>query len=106
MSDCPNINEPRGCWRVRCQLGKKCVEPERITNEQREAIVRKAVAERDALLADLTPEMLAAGAMEIAMNNQRVMSAERKAEHVYRAMVAARLSPSISEPSCVNKEKA
>ncbi|MNK33431.1 hypothetical protein D3C87_519140 [compost metagenome] len=24
---CPHIDEPRSCWRVRCQLGKKCVEP-------------------------------------------------------------------------------
>lgn len=54
MSECPNIHEPSGCWRVRCQLGKKCVEPEQITNEQREAIVRNAVAERDAALSLLT----------------------------------------------------
>lgn len=26
---CPNINEPRGCWNVRCQLGKVCINPER-----------------------------------------------------------------------------
>lgn len=36
-----------------------------------------------------TEEMLDKGAMEIAMNMQRVMTAERKAEHVYRAMLAA-----------------
>ena len=28
-AQCPNINEPRGCWRVACQLGGKCREPER-----------------------------------------------------------------------------
>ena len=27
-AQCPNINEPRGCWRVACQLGGKCREPE------------------------------------------------------------------------------
>lgn len=26
---CQNINQPRGCWRVACQLGNKCREPER-----------------------------------------------------------------------------
>ena len=26
---CPNLEEPRGCWRVRCQLGRTCVEPSR-----------------------------------------------------------------------------
>lgn len=26
---CPNITEPRGCWNVRCQLGKQCITPER-----------------------------------------------------------------------------
>jgi hypothetical protein len=24
---CPHRDEPRGCYRVRCQLGRKCVEP-------------------------------------------------------------------------------
>ena len=38
---------------------------------------------------EATPAMLEAGAMEIAMNEQRVMTAERKAEHVWRAMVRA-----------------
>ena len=28
-AQCPNINEPRGCWRVACPLGGKCREPER-----------------------------------------------------------------------------
>ena len=28
-AQCPNINEPRGCWRVACQLEGKCREPER-----------------------------------------------------------------------------
>ena len=28
-AQCQNINEPRGCWRVACQLGGKCREPER-----------------------------------------------------------------------------
>ena len=32
-AQCPNINEPRGCWRVACQLGGKCREPERAATQ-------------------------------------------------------------------------
>jgi len=28
---CPNISEPGGCWNVRCQLGKSCIDPNRAT---------------------------------------------------------------------------
>lgn len=51
VANCPNIAEPRNCYRVRCQLGKKCVKPKQITSVQREAIVRAAIASRDAALA-------------------------------------------------------
>lgn len=27
-SACPHVDDPRGCYRVRCQLGKVCVSPE------------------------------------------------------------------------------
>ncbi len=37
-----------------------------------------------------TEAMLDKGAMQIAMNHQRVQTAKRAAEHVYRAMLAAR----------------
>jgi hypothetical protein len=37
--------------------------------------------------------MLDKGAMEIAMNQQRVITAESKAKHVYRAMLAAPPKP-------------
>jgi len=39
--------------------------------------------------AEPTDEMLKDGAMQIAMNAQRVMTAERKAWYVYRAMLSA-----------------
>ena len=29
---CPNINEPRACWKTVCQLGKKCRDPVRREN--------------------------------------------------------------------------
>ena len=38
---------------------------------------------------EATPAMLEAGAMEIAMNEQRVVTAERKAEDVWQAMMRA-----------------
>ena len=34
---CPNINEPRGCWNVRCQLGKECIDPKRNDADQEQA---------------------------------------------------------------------
>jgi hypothetical protein len=33
---CPHRDEPRGCYRVRCQLGRKCVEPLYTTPPRRE----------------------------------------------------------------------
>lgn len=40
-----------------------------------------------------TLEMLDKGAMEIAMNNQRVATAESKAMNVYRALLSAATTP-------------
>ncbi len=45
-AQCPNINEPRGCWRVACQLGGKCREPERAATQP----AARGLVERDEAL--------------------------------------------------------
>ncbi len=55
QAPCPHVEEPRGCYRVRCQLGRKCVDPKTgfsltpqppngrpmLTPEQREIAIKK-----------------------------------------------------------------
>ncbi|MDH0363430.1 hypothetical protein [Comamonas aquatica] len=49
-AQCPNINEPRGCWRVACQLGGKCREPERsATQPAAQGLAALTPAARDVL---------------------------------------------------------
>ena len=43
LSVCPHIDEPLGCYRVRCQLGSKCVD----TQSQPKAEKQKPVAWMD-----------------------------------------------------------
>jgi len=48
-SVCPHIDEPLGCYRIRCQLGNKCVDaqsqPKRewvsLTDEEYQAILKE-----------------------------------------------------------------
>ena len=50
-AQCPNINEPRGCWRVACQLGGKCREPERsATQPAAQGLAALTPAARDVLV--------------------------------------------------------
>ncbi|MDH1765117.1 hypothetical protein N5D37_05265 [Comamonas aquatica] len=60
-AQCPNINEPRGCWRVACQLGGKCREPERSATQPAaqgmDAEIQQAVeAERERICAAIKAE--------------------------------------------------
>lgn len=48
-AQCPNINEPRGCWRVACQLGGKCREPERSATQPAAQGMEEARKERDTI---------------------------------------------------------
>lgn len=84
VANCPNIAEPRNCYRVRCQLGKKCVEPKQITSVQREAIVRRAIAERDAALAaPSVPSAPAAEVAQVAVVTDAMVDAYLKANDAY-----------------------
>lgn len=40
---CPNIDEPRGCWRVACQLGRTCREPERVSKPAAQGLDAEAI---------------------------------------------------------------
>ena len=60
-AQCPNINEPRGCWRVACQLGGKCREPERAATQPAaqglDVEIQQAVeAERERICAAIKAE--------------------------------------------------
>jgi hypothetical protein len=42
--ECPHRDEPRGCYRVRCQLGRKCVDLSAPSAEPSEPVSRDALA--------------------------------------------------------------